>query len=140
MSKIAGEINAEMTEWEIREMQHPIHESRRELFAEIVRKTGSRQSVIDRLMQEIESLREQNEQLAKERDIKEHCIVQLEAEDLRISDDKDRKDAARYRFLRKDWFREDDAYSWLMSSECAFLKSPDELDAEIDKAMWENKE
>ena len=50
----------------------------------------------------------------------------------------DRKDAARYRFLRKDWFREDDAYSWLMSSECAFLESPDELDESIDKAIKEN--
>ena len=31
---------------------------------------------------ECESLREQVEKLTKERDIKEHCIVQLEAEDL----------------------------------------------------------
>ena len=49
-------------------------------------KTGSKQSVIDRAMQEIESLREQVEKLTKERDIKEHCIVQLEAEDLRAKE------------------------------------------------------
>ena len=53
MSKIAGEINAEM--------MHPkvIHEQRKALFAEMVRKTGSQQSVLDRLIQEIQFLREQ---------------------------------------------------------------------------------
>jgi len=53
MSKIAGEINAEM--------MHPkvIHEQRKALFAEMVRKTGSQQSVMDRLIQEIQFLREQ---------------------------------------------------------------------------------
>ena len=53
MSKIAGEINAEM--------MHPkvIHEQRKALFAEMVRKTGSQQSVMDRLVQEIQFLREQ---------------------------------------------------------------------------------
>ena len=35
---------------------------------------------------EIISLREQVEKLTKERDIKEHCIVQLEAEDLRMKE------------------------------------------------------
>ena len=35
---------------------------------------------------ECESLREQVEKLTKERDIKEHCIVQLEAEDLRAKE------------------------------------------------------
>ena len=52
MSKIAGEINAEM--------MHPkvIHEQRKALFAEMVRKTGSQQSVLDRLLQEIQFLRE----------------------------------------------------------------------------------
>ena len=79
MSKIVGELNAEM-------MKKAIHDRRAKLFAEIVSKTGSKQSVIDRAMQEIESLREQVERLTKERDIKEHCIVQLEAEDLRMKE------------------------------------------------------
>ena len=35
---------------------------------------------------EIVTLREQVEKLTKERDIKEHCIVQLEAEDLRAKE------------------------------------------------------
>ena len=35
---------------------------------------------------EIVALREQVAILAKERDIKEHCIVQLEAEDLRMKE------------------------------------------------------
>ena len=61
MSKIAGELNAEM-------MKKVIHDRRAKLFAEIVAKTGSKQSVIDRAMQEIESLREQVEKLTKERD------------------------------------------------------------------------
>ena len=52
MSKIAGELNAEI-------MKKVIHDRRAKLFAEIVAKTGSKQSVIDRAMQEIESLREQ---------------------------------------------------------------------------------
>ncbi len=52
MSKIAGDINAEM-------MKKAIHDSRAKLFAEIVGKTGSQQSVIDCAMQEIESLRQQ---------------------------------------------------------------------------------
>ena len=60
MSKIAGELNAEM-------MKKVIHDRRAKLFAEIVSKTGSKQSVIDRAMQEIESLREQVEKLTKER-------------------------------------------------------------------------
>ena len=53
MSKIEGELNAEM--------MHPkvINEQRKALFAEMVRKTGSRQSVLDRLLHEIESLRNQ---------------------------------------------------------------------------------
>ena len=52
MSKIAGEINAEM--------MHPkvIHEQKKALFAEMVRKTGSQQSVLDRLLQEIQFLRD----------------------------------------------------------------------------------
>lgn len=79
MSKIAGKLNAEI-------MKKVIHDRRAKLFAEIVAKTGSKQSVIDRAMQEIESLREQVEKLTKERDIKEHCIVQLEAEDLRAKE------------------------------------------------------
>ena len=61
MSKIVGELNAEM-------MKKVIHDRRAKLFAEIVAKTGSKQSVIDRAMQEIESLREQVEKLTKERD------------------------------------------------------------------------
>lgn len=53
MSKIAGELNAEM--------MHPkvIHERRKALFAEMVGKTGSTQSVLDRLIQEIAELRQQ---------------------------------------------------------------------------------
>ena len=53
MSKIAGELNAEM--------MHPkvIHEQRKALFAEMVGKTGSTQSVLDRLIQEIAELRQQ---------------------------------------------------------------------------------
>ena len=35
---------------------------------------------------EVATLREQVEKLTKERDIKEHCIVQLEAEDLRAKE------------------------------------------------------
>ena len=54
MSKIVGELNAEI-------MKKVIHDRRAKLFAEIVAKTGSKQSVIDRAMQEIESLREQVE-------------------------------------------------------------------------------
>ena len=61
MSKIVGELNAEI-------MKKVIHDRRAKLFAEIVAKTGSKQSVIDRAMQEIESLREQVEKLTKERD------------------------------------------------------------------------
>ena len=79
MSKIAGELNAEI-------MKKVIHDRRAKLFAEIVSKTGSKQSVIDRAMQEIKSLREQVEKLTKERDIKEHCITQFELEDLRMKE------------------------------------------------------
>ena len=61
MSKIAGKLNAEM-------MKKVIHDRRAKLFAEVVAKTGSKQSVIDRAMQEIESLREQVEKLTQERD------------------------------------------------------------------------
>ena len=52
MNKIAGESNSEM--------MHPkvIHEQRKALFAEMVRKTGSQQSVLDRLLQEIQFLRD----------------------------------------------------------------------------------
>ena len=52
MSKIAGEINAEM--------MHPkvIHAQRKELFVEMVRKTGSQQYVMDRMLQEIQFLRD----------------------------------------------------------------------------------
>ena len=62
MSKIVGELNAEI-------MKKVIHDRRAKLFAEIVAKTGSKQSVIDRAMQEIESLREQVEKLTEE------CVV-----------------------------------------------------------------
>ena len=58
MSKIVGELNAEI-------MKKVIHDRRAKLFAEIVSKTGSKQSVIDRAMQEIESLREQVEKMRK---------------------------------------------------------------------------
>ena len=60
MSKIAGKLNAEM-------MKKVIHDRRAKLFAEIVAKTGSKQSVIDRAMQEIASLREQAEKLKAEK-------------------------------------------------------------------------
>ena len=58
MSKIAGEINAEM--------MHPkvIHAQRKELFFEMVRKTGSQQSVIDRMLQEIQFLRDREGAMA----------------------------------------------------------------------------
>ena len=59
MSKIVGELNAEI-------MKKVIHDRRAKLFAEIVAKTGSKQSVIDRAMQEIESLREQVEKDRKD--------------------------------------------------------------------------
>ena len=59
MSKIVGELNAEI-------MKKVIHDRRAKLFAEIVAKTGSKQSVIDRAIQEIESLREQVEKLKAE--------------------------------------------------------------------------
>ena len=61
MSKIAGDINAEM-------MKKAIHDSRAKLFAEIVGKTGSQQSVIDCAVQEIESLRQQLADMTKDRD------------------------------------------------------------------------
>ena len=51
MSKIAGELNAAMT--------NAVRDKYRVLFAEMVRKTGGNQSVLDRLVQEIHSLREQ---------------------------------------------------------------------------------
>jgi len=54
MSKIAGEINAEMLK-----NNKVIHDKRRILFAEMVKQTGSQQSVLDCLLQEIESLRQQ---------------------------------------------------------------------------------
>jgi len=53
MSKIEGDINAEMMV-----NKKVIPEDRKNLFAEMVRKTGSKQSVLDRLLQEIETLRE----------------------------------------------------------------------------------
>jgi len=53
MSKIAGEINAEMLK-----NNKVIHDKRRILFAEMVKQTGSQQSVLDCLLQEIESLRQ----------------------------------------------------------------------------------
>ena len=62
MSKIVGELNAEI-------MKKVIHDRRAKLFDEIVAKTGSKQFVIDRAMQEIESLREQVEKLTEE------CVV-----------------------------------------------------------------
>jgi len=54
MSKIAGEINAEMLK-----NNKVIHDKRRILFAEMVKQTGSQQSVLDCLLQEIESMRQQ---------------------------------------------------------------------------------
>ena len=51
----------------------------------------------------------------------------------------DWKDAKRYRWLRKEWFREDEDNSWFMQSESSFLESPDEFDAAIDAAMQEGK-
>lgn len=71
MSKIAGKLNAEI-------MKKVIHDRRAKLFAEIVAKTGSKQSVIDRAMQEIESLREQVEKLTKERDSLTRTLEHME--------------------------------------------------------------
>ena len=76
MSKIAGEINAEM--------MHPkvIHEQRKALFAEMVRKTGSKQSVLDRLIQEIQFLRDHEGGPMDEEviDILRGKVAELEAE------------------------------------------------------------
>lgn len=76
MSKIAGEINAEM--------MHPkvIHEQRKALFAEMVRKTGSQQSVLDRLLQEIQFLRDHEGCPMDEEviDILRGKVAELEAE------------------------------------------------------------
>ncbi len=76
MSKIAGEINAEM--------MHPkvIHEQRKALFAEMVRKTGSQQSVLDRLLQEIQFLRDHEGGPMDEEviDILRGKVAELEAE------------------------------------------------------------
>ena len=76
MSKIAGEINAEM--------MHPkvIHEQRKALFAEMVRKTGSQQSVLDRLIQEIQFLRDHEGGPMDEEviDILRGKVAELEAE------------------------------------------------------------
>ena len=76
MSKIAGEINAEM--------MHPkvIHEQRKALFAEMVRKTGSQQSVLDRLLQEIQFLRDHEGGPMGEEviDILRGKVAELEAE------------------------------------------------------------
>lgn len=76
MSKIAGEINAEM--------MHPkvIHEQRKALFAEMVRKTGSQQSVLDRLVQEIQFLRDHEGGPMDEEviDILRGKVAELEAE------------------------------------------------------------
>lgn len=76
MSKIAGEINAEM--------MHPkvIHEQRKALFAEMVRKTGSQQSVLDRLLQEIQFLRDHEGGPMDEEviDILHGKVAELEAE------------------------------------------------------------
>ena len=55
MSKIAGELNAEMTK--------AVRDEYRVLFAEMVRKTGSNQSVLDRLVQEVYNLRAQVSEL-----------------------------------------------------------------------------
>ena len=54
MSKIAGELNYEMLK-----NNKVIHDKRRILFAEMVKQTGSHQSVLDCLLQEIESMRQQ---------------------------------------------------------------------------------
>ncbi len=76
MSKIAGEINAEM--------MHPkvIHEQRKALFAEMVRKTGSQQSVLDRLLQEIQFLRDHEDGPMDEEviDILRGRVAELESE------------------------------------------------------------
>ena len=76
MSKIAGEINTEM--------MHPkvIHEQRKALFAEMVRKTGSQQSVLDRLLQEIQFLRDHEGGPMDEEviDILHRKVAELEAE------------------------------------------------------------
>ena len=53
MSKIAGEINVEMMK-----NDKVIRDQHRALFSEMVGKTGSQQSVLDRMLQEIQFLRD----------------------------------------------------------------------------------
>lgn len=61
MSKIAGEINAEMMK-----NHKVIHQQRAALFQEMAGKTGSQQSLLDRLLVEIEQLRAKNSALKAE--------------------------------------------------------------------------
>ena len=61
MSKIAGEINSEMMQ-----ANKAVRDDLRDLFAEMVRKTGRNQSVIDRVIYEIAQLRTENERLKAE--------------------------------------------------------------------------
>lgn len=61
MSKIYGELNAEMMK-----NSKVIHQQRAALFQEMVGKTGSQQSVLDRLLVEIEQLRAENNRLKAE--------------------------------------------------------------------------
>ena len=53
MSKIAGELNAEMMK-----NDKVIRDQHRALFSEMAGKTGSQQSVLDRMLQEIQFLRD----------------------------------------------------------------------------------
>ena len=69
MSKIAGELNAEMN--------RAVRDDYRVLFAEMVRKTGSNQSVLDRLVQEISSLREDRDTLAAQNEAMREALYKL---------------------------------------------------------------
>ena len=102
--------------------------------------------MVDSLEREVSSLREQVEKLTKERDEWMLDACPKLAAQVTVANEKlaaaptppvseDRKDAERYRWLRKEWFREDEENSWFMQSESSFLESPDEFDAAIDAAM-----
>lgn len=104
MSKIAGEINAEMLK-----NNKVIHDKRRILFAEMVKQTGSQQSVLDCLLQEIESLRQKLvtitnklENASATADAFQNVIQQADEDIgiLRRQRDELLTDAERYRWLR----------------------------------------
>jgi hypothetical protein len=52
---------------------------------------------------------------------------------------KAKNDAERYRFIRSEWFREDDQNSWLMETATSFFESPNEMDESIDQHIESRK-